>query len=133
MPDPWRKRIAARAFLGIGAIVLMLAFLLVWYYYHRRTETVVIAVLPFQSDKSSGAIADRVTDSAARRLARVPGFAILPSTRTADYRTTRDSAHAIARTLGVRYLLVGRVDASPSAQFPNRVFIDSRLVDTQDS
>jgi hypothetical protein len=69
----------------------------------------------------------------AHRLARVPGFAILPTTRTIDYRGTRDSAHAIARTLGVRYLLIGRVEAAPTSETANRIFIDSRLVDTQDS
>jgi TolB-like protein len=133
MPDPWRKRIAERAAIGIGVLVLLLTFLLVWYYYHRRTEHVVIAVLPFESDKYSATTANIVTDSVAHRMASVPGFAILPGVRTADYRIVRDSAHAIARALGVRYLLVGRVEADPTASIPNRIVIDSRLIDTQDS
>jgi hypothetical protein len=131
--DPWRTRIAERAGCAIGVLIIALAILLVWYYHERRTETVVIAVIPFQSDAASGALAALVTDSLRHRLARVPGFRILPSVRTADYHTTRDSAHAIARTLGVRYLIVGRIDRSPTPAVPDRIFVDSRLIDTQDS
>jgi TolB-like protein len=133
MPDPWRQRIAKRAALAIGVLCLGLTGLLIWYYHARRTEVVVIAVLPFEADRTSGAIATVVTDSLAHQLARVRGFRILPETRTADYRTTRDSAHAIARALGVRYLVLGRVDHAPTADAADRIIVDSRLVDTEDS
>src|ERR1700722_6690735 len=133
MPDPWRQRVAKRAALGIGALILALAILLVQYYHQRRTQIVVIAVIPFQADRTSGAIATVVTDSLAHQLARVRGFRILPETRTADYRTTRDSAHAIARAPGVPYLVLGRVDHAPTADAADRIIVDSRLVDTEDS
>jgi TolB-like protein len=133
MPDPWRQRIAKRAALGIGALILALAILLVQYYHQRRTQIVVIAVLPFQADRTSGGIASVVTDSLAHQLARVRGFRILPTVRTADYRTSRDSAHAIAHTLGVRYLVIGRIDRAPLANAADRILVDSRLVDTEDS
>jgi TolB-like protein len=133
MPDPWRQRIAARAGLAIGMLILLLAFLLVWQYTERRTMKVVIAIIPFHADSSTRTLAEQITDSLALRLARVHNVSILPTTRTADYRTTRDSAHAIARSLGVRYLLIGRVDPAPTPDVPNRIFIDARLVDTQDS
>jgi len=113
--------------------VLALTVLLVWYYYERRTQIVVIAVLPFQSDPQSAGIASIVTDSLTHRLARVRGIRILPETRTADYRTPRDSAHAIARALGVRYLIIGRVDHAPTPDAPDRILVDSRLIDTEDS
>ncbi|HWZ60954.1 MAG TPA: hypothetical protein VNW46_18360 [Gemmatimonadaceae bacterium] len=132
-PDPWKQRIAARAALGIGLLIAALAVLLVWYYHARRTQTVVIAVLPFRSDRTSGGLAATMTDSLAHQLARVRGFIILPTIRTADYRTPRDSAHTIARTLGVRYLVLGRVDHAPTADTPDRILVDARLVDTEDS
>jgi TolB-like protein len=133
MPDPWRQRVAARAGLAIGILCLLLAFLLAWQYVERRTMKIVIAVLPFHADPATTTLADQITDSLAARLARVHNVSILPSVRTADYRTTRDSAHAIARTLGVRYLLVGRVERAPLPNLPDRIFIDARLIDTQDS
>ena len=52
MADPWRQRVAARAGLAIGILILLLAFLLVWQYTERRTMKVVIAVIPFHADPS---------------------------------------------------------------------------------
>jgi hypothetical protein len=33
----------------------------------------------------------------------------------------------------VGYLIVGRVDRAPTPEVPDRIFVDSRLVDTEDS
>jgi len=131
--DQWKKRIAGRSAVAIGALCVALVGLLVWAYHERASESVRVAVLPFHADAASAELATTITESLAHRLADLPRFTVLPSTVTADYGTSRDSAHAIARALGVRYLVVGRVDRTPTAAAPDRITINARLIDTHDS
>jgi TolB-like protein len=134
VPHNWKRRIAHRAFAGIGVLVVALVGLLIWSYYQRATEPVRIAVIPFQPDSvGSGALAVTVTRSLSHRLALIRGFTVLPETVTARYAPSRDSAHAIAKALGVRYLVFGWVEQSSTVSAPDRISIDARLVDTEDS
>jgi TolB-like protein len=133
----WRARIVRRAAAGIGALVLALAMLLVGSYRHRRAEEVRIVVLPFDADSASTAAAATITASVIHRLSVVRGFHVIAPDSvpgaTGAYRASRDSAHAIARRLGVRYLLVGRVDRRPTPEAPDRILVGARLIDTEDS
>lgn len=133
MPEEWKQRIARRAAAGIGVLIIALAALLVWSYHQRASESVRVAVLPFGAEPANTQLATVITELLAHRLARLPRFTVLATTRVAGYETPRDSAHAIAQALGVRYLVVGRVDRSPTTTAPNRITIDARLIDTGDS
>jgi TolB-like protein len=133
VPDRWKQVIARRAAGAIGVLVIALAGLLVWSYRERETERVRVAVLPFQAGPGATQLAATITQLVAHRLARLPRFAVLPTTLTASYATSHDSAHAIGRTLDVRYLVVGEVDRAPTAGAPDRITIDARLIDTGDS
>lgn len=133
VPDEWKQRVARRSAAVIGALVMALVGLLVWSYHQRASETVHVAVLPFRGDSQSTRLAATITQLLAHRLAHVPRFAIVPATATAAFATGRDSAHAIGRALGVQYLIVGEVDRSPTVTAPDRIVIDTRLIDTGDS
>ncbi len=118
---------------AIGAVSVGLIALLVWSWYQRTTESVHLAVLPFRAAPSDAALATAVTDSLAGQLARIRGFTILPTDETARFADSHDSAHAVAKALGVRYIVVGSVNRSPTAAAPDRITITARLIDTQDS
>jgi TolB-like protein len=119
--------------MGIGVLAIVLAGMLVWSYHQRTTESVRLAVIPFRADTNSAALAVTVTRSLSHRLALVRGFTVLPETLTIKYAASRDSAHAIAKALGVRYIVIGWVERSPGVHAAERVTIDARLIDTEDS
>lgn len=110
-------------------LVVVLFALLVWNYHDRRTAPVHLAVLAFESDSAGALLADSIATAVRHRLMAVPGFTVVPAARSAGYALSRDSAHAIARSLGVRFLLAGRV----SRTGPDVIDINSRLIDTKDS
>lgn len=114
-------------------LIVALAGLLVWSYHQRARERVRVAVLPFQSGPGASPLAATIAQLVAHRLARLPRFTVLPTTATLSYAGSHDSAHAIGRELGVRYLVVGEVDRTPTAAAPDRITIDARLIDTDDS
>jgi hypothetical protein len=62
------------------------------------------------------------------RLMAVPGFIVEPAARSDSFAIGRDSAHAIARSLGVRFILAARV-----SRVGGDIDINSRLIDTRDS
>jgi TolB-like protein len=131
--NAWKKRVFRRAMAAIGAIAVALVALLVWSWYQRTTESVHLAVLPFRTTSGDPGLAMAVTDSLAGHLARIRGFTILPIRKTAPFADSRDSANAIAKALGVRYIVMGSVNRSPTAAAPDRITITARLIDTQDS
>jgi TolB-like protein len=131
--DAWKQRVAGRAAMGIVILVTALCALLVWSYHRRASESVQLAVLPFQADSGSAELAATISQSVSHRLVWIRGFTVLPVSLTARYATSHDSAHAIARALGVRYLVIGRVHRSPTLAAPDRITIDARLIDTEDS
>jgi len=88
-------------------------------------------VVPFEAGPGTGTAASAVSQSIAHRLALIRGVSVqsVPAALPAP----RDSAHAIAQAMGVRYLVVGWVDRSPTPDAPDRLTIDARLIDTEDS
>jgi hypothetical protein len=134
MPRPeWKRRIFRRTLQALAALSVTLAGLIVWSCYQRATELVHLAVVPFHADPSDSALARAITDSLAGRLGRIRGFTVLPPAAASAFVDSRDSAHAIAQALGVRYVLLGWVRRSPTATAPDRFTIRSWLIDTQDS
>jgi hypothetical protein len=133
VPEDWKKRIFHNALRAIGVLAVILIGLIVWSYYQRATESARFAVLPFRAETTATELATTITDSLTGRLARIRGFTVLPKALSAGYSAARDSAHGIARALGVRYLVIGWVERSPTPAAPDRITIDSRLIDTGDS
>ncbi|HEX6645346.1 MAG TPA: serine/threonine-protein kinase, partial [Gemmatimonadales bacterium] len=100
----------------VGTAVLLTLALAAIFAWTRRAVpaqegTKRIAVLPFENlgDSSDAYFADGLTDAIRGKLAAVPGFEVIASTSTSEYRGTAKSPSQIARELGVRYLLLGRV------------------------
>jgi TolB-like protein len=133
VPDAWKQRVAGRAAAALGVLAFALVLALAWSYHDRAREAVRIAVLPFHGAPGDAMLAAHVTEGVSHRLALIRGFTVLPDSVTAGYANSRDSAHAVGRALGVRYLVVGWVDRSPTTAAPDRVTIDARLIDTEDS
>jgi TolB-like protein len=133
VPQDWKKRIFRNALRALGVLAVILTGLIVWSYHQRATESAQFAILPFRADSTSTELAKTITDSLAGRLARIRGFTVLPAALSAGHAESRDSAHGIARALGVRYIVIGWVERSPTPAAPERIMIDSRLIDTGDS
>ena len=70
-----------------------------------------MAVLPFVNlgDAADAYFADGIADELRGKLARVSGLIVTASASTGQYRESAKSPQQIARELGVRYLLMGRV------------------------
>jgi len=134
MPRPaWKRRIFRHAMRALGVLSVVLAGLIVWSCYERAKELVRLAVVPFSADPRDSALARTITDSLVGRLARVRGFTVLPTTSTSRFASSHDSANGIAKALRVRYVVIGWVRRSPGGAGPDRVTINARLIDTQDS
>ncbi|HEX5634812.1 MAG TPA: protein kinase [Gemmatimonadales bacterium] len=70
-----------------------------------------LAVLPFINlgDTADAYFADGVTDAVRGKLTALPGLTVIASTSSDGYRDPRQRLEDVARELGVRYLLVGKV------------------------
>jgi serine/threonine-protein kinase len=70
-----------------------------------------IAVLPFENvgDSANAYFADGMTDEVRGKLTGLSGLTVIASASSNQYRRTTKSPLQIARELGVRYLLVGKV------------------------
>jgi serine/threonine-protein kinase len=89
-----------------------------------------VAVLPFANlgDTSDADFADGVTDAVRGKLTALPGLTVIASTSSNEYRATRKAAGAIARELGVRYLLMGKVRWARTGE-GTRVQVSPELVE----
>jgi serine/threonine-protein kinase len=90
-----------------------------------------LAVLPFENlgDSADAYFADGVTDEVRGKLASLRDLRVIASTSSREYRRTTKTPSQIARDLGVRYLLVGRVRWQKQPGAPSRVRVDPELVD----
>src|SRR5438093_13152252 len=70
-----------------------------------------IAVLPFENQGSSDTdyFAEGMSDEVRGKLASLPGFVVVASTTSNQYRRTAKPMEQVARELGARYLVVGKV------------------------
>jgi serine/threonine-protein kinase len=90
-----------------------------------------LAVLPFENlgDSSDAYFADGITDEVRGKLAGLRQLRVIASASSRQYHKTTKSPTEIARDLGVRYLLVGRVRWQKHTNTPSRVRVDPELVD----
>jgi serine/threonine-protein kinase len=92
-----------------------------------------VAVLPFenQGDSADAYFADGITDAIRGKLTAVPGLTVIARSSSVSYRSAGKPPQAIARELGVRYLLTGTVRfAGTSAE--RRVQVSPELVEIAD-
>jgi serine/threonine protein kinase/tetratricopeptide (TPR) repeat protein len=70
-----------------------------------------IAVLPFENlgTRETDYFAEGMSDEVRGKLASLPGFAVVASTTSSQYRKTTKPMEQVARELDVRYLVVGKV------------------------
>jgi TolB-like protein/tetratricopeptide (TPR) repeat protein len=89
-----------------------------------------IAVLPFENigDTATAYFADGVSDEVRGKLASVPGLRVIATTSSLQYRHTSKTPQQVARELGARYLLTGRVQSEKLANGQSRVRVEPELV-----
>jgi TolB-like protein/Tfp pilus assembly protein PilF len=77
-----------------------------------EAERASIAVLPFEArseDAAIGFLADGLVEDVIAQLARVPGFLVISRGSSFEFRRRDESLSAVARQLGVRYVVEGSV------------------------
>jgi TolB-like protein/predicted Zn-dependent protease len=87
-----------------------------------------IAVLPFANlsgDPAQDYLADGLTDNLVDALAQNPGLFVIARNATLVYRGTAAPPRAVAKDLGVRYVLEGSVQKSG-----DRIRVTAQLIDT---
>ena len=111
----------ARRIAPIALLVALLAVPAVWFVQHRRasaasTEStsgeMSLAVLPIQmlgGDSSAEYLADGVTTELSGALKKIPGLQVAGDLSTFRFKGTRTDPAEIARQLGVRMLLTGKL------------------------
>jgi serine/threonine-protein kinase len=131
----WRLP-AAAAVLALG-FILGLGVLFAWLRFdagggdRSTTGPALLAVLPFESvgDSTEAYFADGVSDAVRGKLAALPGLQVIAGTSSGQYRHTAKSPQEIARELGARYLLVGKVRREVRAGDSGWVTVSTELVE----
>jgi serine/threonine protein kinase/tetratricopeptide (TPR) repeat protein len=136
--DPWRS-IRSKAGVLLGMIVVVGAAVLASRGRHREAppmaagtaEPTRLAVLPFDNlgDTSEAYLAEGIASEIRGKLANLPALTVIASTSSNQYRNTTESPRKIAQELGVRYLLLGRVQWEKDASSERRVRVSAELVD----
>ncbi|HET6577482.1 MAG TPA: serine/threonine-protein kinase, partial [Gemmatimonadales bacterium] len=124
------------AVLGLG-FILGLGVLFAWLRFDgggrggATTGPKLLAVLPFESvgDSTEAYFADGVSDAVRGKLAALPGLQVIAGTSSGQYRHTAKSPQEIARELGARYLLVGKVRREGRAGDSGWVTVSTELVE----
>ncbi len=90
-----------------------------------------IAVLPFENlgTPEDAYFADGMTDEVRSKLASLPQLAVIARNSVIGYRQDRKSPQAIARELGVRYLLSGTVRWQKGPSGTSRIRVVPELVE----
>jgi serine/threonine-protein kinase len=91
---------------------------------------IALAVLPFDDGGAASRryFADGITDEVRGKLASLPGLVVIAGGSSDQYRQTTKSPAEIGRELGVRYLLVGRIEWQERPGHPARVRVAPELV-----
>jgi TolB-like protein/Tfp pilus assembly protein PilF len=126
-----------RAWLKAGVVVAALVATIVALYPGRAGIPIGpkrIAVLPFENQGApeTDYFAEGMSDEVRGKLAALPGFAVVASTTSGQYRKTTKPIEQVARELQVRYLVVGKVRwERPSGE--GRVRVIPELVEVEQS
>jgi eukaryotic-like serine/threonine-protein kinase len=96
-------------------------------------DSKLLAVLPFENlgDPSNAYFADGVSDAVRGKLAALPGLQVIAGASSGEYRSTTKPPQQIARELGVRYLLVGKVGREGKGPGQGRVRVSPELVEVR--
>jgi serine/threonine-protein kinase len=123
----------------VTLLLLSLGLLFAWRKNYRLNEggatgPARLAVLPFENlgQPEDEYFADGVTDAVRGKLATIPGLQLIASTSSEEYRRNRKPPAQVARELGVRYLLIGKVRWQKGSGV-NRVQVSPELVDLGES
>jgi serine/threonine-protein kinase len=94
-----------------------------------------VAVLPFENlgDSANAYFADGVADAVRGKLVRLKGLEVIARGSSVQYRKTTKPPQAIARELGVRYLLTGTVSWAKAGDGTSRVQVSPELVEVRDT
>ena len=114
----------------IGALVLILAFVLLKPEASRGPIGTSIAVLPFadlSASQDNQYFSDGIAEAIMDKLARIPGIQLSARTSSFSFRGDEIDAREVASTLGVETLLEGSVRRAGSA-----LRISTRLIDGND-
>jgi TolB-like protein/Tfp pilus assembly protein PilF len=132
----------AKAWLLAGAVVATVLATVVALHPWRKAAgplsgfavPVRIAVLPFenQGTPETDYFAEGMSDQVRGKLASLPGFEVVASTTSSQYKKTTKAIEQVARELEVRYLVVGKVrwDKAPGG---GRVQVIPELVEVEQS
>jgi serine/threonine protein kinase/Tfp pilus assembly protein PilF len=143
--DKQVKRLTSSANYLIGAIkrhqkavalaVAMLIFVLAasaYFQFARSHQTIdSLAALPFvnvDADPNTEYLSDGITESLINSLSQLPNLKVISFSSVSRYRGQRIDPQAVARDLGVRALLVGKV-----TQRGDDLIVSAELVDTLDN
>ena len=93
----------------------------------------LLAVLPFENldDTAEAHFADGVSDAVRGKLAALPGLQVIAGASSGEYRRTTKSPREIARELGVRYLLIGKVRREGGTGVQVHVRVSPELVEVR--
>jgi TolB-like protein/DNA-binding winged helix-turn-helix (wHTH) protein len=130
-PSRPRTRLLAGLALGVGVVLIAAMF---WWRGEERIQSGVppsVAVLPFDDlggNPDDGYFADGITEDLITDLAQIPGVFVIARNSVWGYRDDRaGDVRAVARALGVRYVVEGSVRRDGS-----RVRINAQLIDAAD-
>jgi eukaryotic-like serine/threonine-protein kinase len=124
--------------IGVAAMLLALVGATTWYWRGQSLapkpaggSDLSLAVIPFENlgDSADAYFADGITDEVRGKLAALRQLRVIASASSRQYRSTSKPPREIARELGVRYLLMGRVRWQKRPGDVSRVRVDPELVD----
>lgn len=115
--------------IGIGGLVVAINS----YYHARNTEVAIesIAVLPFENqnrDADMDYMSDGLTESIINSLTQLPNLKVIARSSVFRYKGKQTDPLAVARELGVRAILTGRI-----LQRGDNLTISTELVDARDN
>ena len=141
VPNLTAKPIRQRMPPGVSRLILVvllgLGVFLAW---QRSAEPggtspdpMLLAVLPFENlgDSTAAYLVEGVSDAVRGKLAALPGLQVIAGASSSEYRHTAKPLRDIARELGVRYLLVGKVGWQDGTANKERVQVSSELVEVR--
>ena len=135
---PLRRQSLIRTGSTVGLVLIIIGGLFAWWHGHGRSRVGTpspprVAVLPFRNlgDSADAYFADGITDAVRGKLASIPGLQLIASTSSDEYRHTPKPPSQVARELGVRYLLIGKVRWQKGSGM-SRVEVSPELVDLGD-
>jgi len=117
--------------LTIGMLITILAAS-AYFQFARSQQTIdSLAALPFVNvgaDPNTEYLSDGITESLINSLSQLPDLKVISFSSVSRYRGQEIDPQAVARTLGVRALLVGKV-----MQRGDDLIVSAELVDTRDN